>query len=215
LNWFFDNLSIAQRSKVFAFKVPRYGEIWWCYPRGEATECTHAVIYNVRENTWYDTALPESGRAAGGFNNALAAPLLTDAVSTPSGYRVWVHEKAQDAIDGISISPVRSFFETADLSSLMQGANRGLRISAIEPDFVQSGDMSLRVTGRANARAPEVVGEERTFPAVADSAEQQAVALRELRRELRVRFESNALGGDYQAGQIIAHIEPADGRMRT
>ena len=62
-NWFFDNLNYNQRQKVFSYKVPRYGEIWWCYPRGEATECTHAVIYNLRENTWYDTQLPNSGRS--------------------------------------------------------------------------------------------------------------------------------------------------------
>ncbi len=33
LNWFFDGLDPRQRAKVFAFKNPRYGEIWWCYPR--------------------------------------------------------------------------------------------------------------------------------------------------------------------------------------
>ena len=65
LNWFYDNLNFNQRQKVFAVKVPRWGEIWWCYPRGNATECTHAVIYNVRENTWYDCELPNDGRSAG------------------------------------------------------------------------------------------------------------------------------------------------------
>ncbi len=33
-NWFFDALNYTWRQKVFAFKVPRWGEIWWCYPRG-------------------------------------------------------------------------------------------------------------------------------------------------------------------------------------
>ena len=28
-NYFFDNLNYAQRQKVYANKVPRYGEIWW------------------------------------------------------------------------------------------------------------------------------------------------------------------------------------------
>ena len=75
LNYFFDGINKRERTKVFAFKVPRYGEVWWCYPRGDATECTHAVIYNVRENTWYDTELPNYGRSAGSFNNSFAAPL--------------------------------------------------------------------------------------------------------------------------------------------
>ena len=212
-NWFFDGLNASQRSKVFAFKVPRYGEIWWCYPRDDATECTHAVVYNVRENSWYDTALPETGRAAGGFNNAYASPILTDAVIGSNGYRVWVHEQGRDEIDGTTVAPIHSFFETADLSALVQGQNSMMRITAIEPDFIQSGEMQVQVTGRANARAPEVYSAIYRFPDVATTPVEQIVMLKEQRRELRVRFESNAVGGDYQMGQIIAHLEAGDGTM--
>ncbi len=210
LNWFFDNLNPQQHSKVFAFKVPKYGEIWWCYPRGDATECTHAVIYNVRENTWYDTALPASGRSAGTYNNSFYSPILIDAVPTTSGYRTWIHEQGFDEIDGQVINPIRSYFETADLSSLPQGANSYMRISTIEPDFIQSGPMTVQVTGRANARAPEVFSTIFTFPEQAAVPHEQIVMLKEQRRELRVRFESNAVGGNYQMGQIIGHIETGD-----
>ena len=37
--------------------------------------------------------------------------------------------------------------------------------------------------------------------------------LKEQRRELRLRFESNAINGDYQMGQIIAHIDVSDGTV--
>jgi hypothetical protein len=210
VNWFFDNLNESQRSKVFAYKVPRFGEIWWAYPRDNATECTHAVVYNVRENTWYDTALPASGRAAGGFNNAFASPLLTDAIPTESGYRVWIHEQGVDEIDGTHIAPVQSYFETADLSSLVQGNDARLRITIIEPDFIQSGPMSVQITGRANARAPEVYSQRFVFPESATVPHEQIVMLKEMRRELRVRFESNEVGGDYQMGQIVGHIDNGD-----
>lgn len=59
-NWFFDNLNYAQRQKVWALKVPRFGEIWWFFPSGTSTECDKAVIYNVREQTWYDTRIDRS-----------------------------------------------------------------------------------------------------------------------------------------------------------
>lgn len=213
LNWFFDGLNPQQRSKVFAFKIPRYGEIWWCYPRGTATECTHAVIYNVREDSWYDTELPNGGRSAGQFNNAYAAPIMIGSVPESSNYKVWVHENGMDEIDGIRVNPVLSYFETADLSALVQGQNSMMRIIAIEPDFVQSGHMSVQVTGRANARAPEVYGTRHEFPEAPTVPQEQIVVLKEQRRELRVRFESNTLGGDYQMGQIIGHIEPGDGTM--
>ena len=210
LNWFFDNINASQRSKVFAFKVPHFGEIWFCYPRDDATECTHAVVYNVRETTWYDTELPSSGRASGGYNNGFAAPLLTDCIPTSSGYRVWIHEQGVDEIDGQVASPIKSYFETADLSSLAQGKNEYVRITTIEPDFLQNGPMTVQVTGRANARAPEVYSSEFIFPESAVEPHEQIVMLKEQRRELRVRFESNAVGGDYQMGQIIGHVDSGD-----
>jgi hypothetical protein len=210
LNYFFDNINESQRAKVFAFKVPHFGEIWWCYPRDDATECTHAIIYNVRENSWYDTELPASGRASGGYNNGFAAPLLTDCIPTASGYRVWIHEQGVDAVEGQSTLPIQSYFETADLSSLPQGKNEYLRITEIEPDFIQNGPMTVQVTGRANARAPEVFSSVFSFPETASEPYQQIVMLKEQRRELRVRFESNAVGGNYQMGQIIGHIDTGD-----
>jgi hypothetical protein len=215
LNYFFDGLNRRYATKVFAFKVPRYGEIWWCYPKGDATECTHAVVYNVRENTWYDTELPNLGRSAGQFNNSFAAPILTGVQGDAGDYRVWVHEQGVDEIDGPNINPIQSYFETADLSSLPQGRNEYLRITRIEPDFVQNGPMTVQVTGRANARAPEVVSSIFTFVDPKDVVEpqQQIVMLKEQRRELRVRFESNAVYGDYQMGQIIGHVSPGDGTV--
>ena len=210
VNYFFDGLNSAQQLKVFAFKVPRFGEIWWCYPRGDATECTHAVIYNVREQTWYDTELPNGGRSAGQFNNSFAAPILTGVENTGAGYRVWVQEQLTDEYDGPNIRPIVSYFETGDLSALVGGKNEYIRITTIEPDFVQNGPMTVQVTGRANARAPEVVGTTFEFPETADFPYEQIVMLKEQRRELRVRFESNALYGDYQMGQIIGHISTGD-----
>jgi hypothetical protein len=66
-NWFFDNLNYAQRQKIYATKVPRFGEIWWFYPRGDSQECNDAIIYNVRENTWYDAGSAEGARRSAGY----------------------------------------------------------------------------------------------------------------------------------------------------
>jgi len=75
-NWFFDNLNYSQRQKVYATKVPRFGEIWWFYPRGNSEECNDAVIYNVREGVWYDvgTALG-ARRTAGYFSQVFRFPV--------------------------------------------------------------------------------------------------------------------------------------------
>jgi hypothetical protein len=246
INDFFDNLNFQAANKIFAYKVPRFGEIWWCYPRGQATECTHAVIYNVRENTWYDCELPNGGRSAGIYAQVYQSPLLAgiQAIEAPAGdlriteagdsritqdgdfritdtgytaYKIWQHEYGVDEIDGSSINAVRSFFETGDISLLTndEPKNRSIRIEMIEPDFVQSGDMSVQVTGRINARAPEVLSPPKIFPAVATEPYEQQVFFKDQRRELRFRFESNTVGGDYQMGQVVVHIEVGDGRYQS
>jgi hypothetical protein len=240
-NFFFDNINMSQRQKVFAIKVPRYGEIWWCFPKGDSTEPNHAIIYNVRENTWYDTALPNGGRAAGLFPAVFRKPLMSgsepyflpdDTRVTEGGdirvtedgvdyratedsgaprYKFWVHEVGTNEIDGIVENPIQSYFETADISMpVMAQKNNALQVLMIEPDFVQSGPLTVQVKGRANARAPEVDGIVMTIPEVPSTPQEQVVYLKTQRRELRFRFESNCIGGDYQAGLILAHIQPGD-----
>jgi hypothetical protein len=77
MNWFFDNLNYVQRQKVWVTKVPRWGEIWFFYPRGDATECNDAVIYNVREKIWYDAGqAPGAYRSAGTFSEVLSTMRL-------------------------------------------------------------------------------------------------------------------------------------------
>jgi hypothetical protein len=268
LNFFFDNLNYSQRQKVFAMKVPRFGEIWWCFPFGDSIEPNHAICYNVRENTWYDTALPNGGRGAGVFPAVFRKPLMSgvlpdflptdtrvteqyygDQDATPSlaldfitplyvaydrlnagiritedenvrvteesgdpQYKFWVHEVGTDEIDGLTLNPIQSYFETADLCLPVSAqVNKSLQVLMLEPDFVQSGDMTVQVMGRANARAPEVNGIVMTFVENPQTPQEQVVFLKTQRRELRFRFESNTLGGDYQMGLVLAHTQPGDG----
>ena len=75
-NWFFENLNYAARNKVWGTKIPRWGEIWWFYPRGNSTECDNAVIFNYNENTWYDAV---KTRSAGGLVQIFPFPIWAGA----------------------------------------------------------------------------------------------------------------------------------------
>jgi hypothetical protein len=76
VNWLFDNLNFVQRQKVWATKVPRYNEIWFFYPRGDATECTDAIIYNVKDKIWYDAgSAPGSRRSCGYTTEIFPTPI--------------------------------------------------------------------------------------------------------------------------------------------
>jgi hypothetical protein len=67
LNYFFDNIDMERRQQVFGVKNTKYGEIWWFYPvKGTPGANSRAVVYNKRENFWYDTAI---SRTAGVFSS--------------------------------------------------------------------------------------------------------------------------------------------------
>ena len=84
-NYFFDNLNYSQRQKVWASKVPRFGEVWWFYPKGDATECTDAIVYNTRENTWYDAGEALGARrSAGYFSQVFHYPVQANWETSPS-----------------------------------------------------------------------------------------------------------------------------------
>ena len=67
VNYLFDNLNYAERQKVWATKVPRFNEIWFFYPRGTSTECNDAIIYNVKDQVWYDAGMAEGARRSCGY----------------------------------------------------------------------------------------------------------------------------------------------------
>jgi hypothetical protein len=296
-NYFFDNLNYAQREKVWVSKVPRFGEIWWFYPRGNATECTDAIIYNIRENTWYDAGQALGARRSAGYfsqvftrptwaswetnavggvngitltaggtlytngtytNQALtggsgsgatativvAGGIVTsvtifskgknyvvgDALSAslPVGsgliitvsqvvdfVSLWQHEIGTDAVQNTTVLAIESFFETNELGWVSGGPsqpspigeNKWLRLERVEPDFVQSGDMEIYVTGRSFAQS----NDETTGPYIF-SPNTGKVDMREQRRELRLKFVSNVAGGNYQVGKVILDADLGDVR---
>jgi hypothetical protein len=296
-NYFFDNLNYAEREKVWVSKVPRFGEIWWFYPRGSATECTDAIVYNVRENTWYDAGQALGAqRSAGYFSQVFPFPIsadwninasggiLTAAITNAgAGYTngtynntpltggsgtgatanitvagnvvtsvvinghgvnyavgntlsasitggagfvltvstlmnfvsLYQNEIGTDKVSGALAVAIESYFETNDLGLVSGGPsqpnpvgeNKWLRLERVEPDFIQSGDMDLYVTGRPFAQSQDV-----TSSAYAFTPTTGKVDMREQRRELRLKFVSNVTGGNYQVGKIILDADFGDVR---
>jgi len=79
VNYLFDNINFSQRQKVWATKIPRFNEVWFFYPRGEATECTDAIIYNTKDQIWYDAGqAPGAQRSCGYTTELLPTPIWCD-----------------------------------------------------------------------------------------------------------------------------------------
>lgn len=296
-NWFFDNLNYSQRQKVYVSKVPRFGEIWWFYPRGDSEECNDAIIYNIRENTWYDAGEALGARRSAGFFSqvfhfpinagtyinatgganlftltagsgytngtytdvaltggtgtgaqatiTVSGGVVTNVVITANGtgYTVgdeltyalpgggsnfkivlthvmnfvslWQHEFGTNEIKWSQVNAIESYFETSDLgwvgggpaqASLM-GDNYWLHIERIEPDFLQSGEMELYITGRPYAQEEDYTSGPYVF-----SSDTGKIDMREQRRECRLKFVSNTINGDYQLGRLLVSANIGDVR---
>jgi hypothetical protein len=105
-NYFFDNVDLDYRQKIFGIIQPKNGEIWWFYPEKIGAkgrdpsipkgENTRAIIYNEAGNYWYDTAI---SREAGTFCQELGIfmtygrPLVKSGNSDADKIRFWIHEK--------------------------------------------------------------------------------------------------------------------------
>lgn len=120
-NYFFDNLNYAQRQKVWVTKVPRYGEIWWFYPRGDATECTDAIIYNVRENVWYDAGEALGARrSAGYFSQVFAYPI---AANWDASVAEQVYSGTFNVVSGSEFIYVDSYITELTTGLVVSGSN--------------------------------------------------------------------------------------------
>jgi hypothetical protein len=221
--WFLDNVNLAQRQKVFAYKVPRWNEIWWCFPFGNATECNWAIIYNWLENAWYDTPLPNSGRSAAYYEFIFAHPIMSGVIvnSDTGGYSMWQHEIGYDEVSGAISSPkaIKSRFQTNEFNYVApsqlgaQGINRSMSYSIMEPDFEQVGDLAWSTETRANARANIIASDPIFFSdAPLDNAD-QVLKIKLTGRLTSFIIESNCVGGNYITGSPLIHFQPGDARI--
>ena len=216
-NWFFDNLNYQQRQKVWCTKVTRWGEIWWFYPRGNATECTDAIIYNVREKTWYDAGQAVNAqRSAGTYTEVFHYPVMGGYAPNSAGkYTLWQHETGTDQVYTNQVDAINSYIETPSLgtytglvgSTQQPGDNVWTRCERVEPDFVQSGTMSVTVLGKGYADDTDITSSPYPFDPTT-----LKVDMREQRRELRLRFTSNVVGGNYFMGKVLCSLDVGDTR---
>jgi hypothetical protein len=199
--------------------VPRWGEIWWFYPSGNATECNNAIIYNVREKTWYDAGFALGARrSAGVFTEVFRFPIWGGNELDDSGKAIiWQHESGVNQVNLNQETAIQSYFETNNLGWVTGGPmastqtaignNNWMRIERIEPDFVQSESMNIYITGKGYADDVDVTSDPYPF-----NPTTLKVDMREQRRELRIRFESNIVNGNYEMGNVLISAEVGDVR---
>ena len=137
-NWFFDNLNYSQRQKVWVTKIPRFGEVWWFYPRGNSTECNDAIIYNIRENTWYDAGQAIGARrSAGYFSQVFAFPIQADWDVLPQETRLTASFSYTNGLDKLSTD---TYYGSLRVNDVVEGSDipNNTTITAIQSSGIET-----------------------------------------------------------------------------
>jgi hypothetical protein len=146
-------------------------------------------------------------------NNSRSGQGSVSAVSEV--HSVYIHEKGVNALTARGEQAIEAYIETSDFGlptggaqqNNIEGLNRWTRLIRVEPDFVMSGDMELRVIQREFAQQNDTVSEPFTF-----NSHTGKIDMRKQGRQIRLKFTSNTLNGDFEMGRVILHTEPGDVR---
>lgn len=228
---FFDSLDMSKRQRVFGVKNVSRDEIWWFYPekgRDANVGCTRAVIYNVVDNTWYDTNIE---RAAGYFDNTGGNMYTVGKNLVPyegdNNSYVWQHEIGNDQVNlykevGQQTKAIPSFFTTPIISyatfnpqKQVAGIDYNIGIERIEPNIV--GTKKIKMTVSINtyeypASTPVTVTYDLTEDKEPDNIIKPAINERVQGRNINFTFKSEGIGSGYQMGTTFVLAEIDDGR---
>jgi len=168
----YNNLNAAQKSKIYAGVNSKYSEIWWFYPRGENTECSHYVAYNWVENYWTQGELPRTTWVRDGvFSNPIGFGV---------DHIVYKHELGHLA-DGMTMS---WSLETG-IADIEDGNNL-TAISEFRCDHAyQVGDIKISFEFRENAIGPVATeGPHSVKPTT------KRLQFRRMGRQVKIRWEN-------------------------
>ena len=87
------------------------------------------------------------------------------------------------------------------------GPNRWVHLERVEPNFNQVENMNMYITGPSYAQGPDDLSSPYVF-----APDTLKIDLREQRREMRIKFESNTVRGNYEMGQILLSADLGDER---
>ncbi len=178
LNYFYDNLDMNRRQQVVGVKNTKYGEIWWFYPERIGAPSrnpnipeglnSRAIIYNIRENAWYDTEISRSAAVYSedfGFMASYGIPISAPVTENSSLFRhefenltpnpFFITEEYSPGGDGNKrIIPITSRFTSPVFSwaafnpmKQLTGNDKWMYLITIEPDFILMPDNpDLQVT---------------------------------------------------------------------
>jgi hypothetical protein len=164
-----------------------------------------------------------TNNTSGGYTTLTFVNTVPNTITTGSlmsqatgGYVIWEQEFGSNKITNTTEYAIDSYVETCDISFIggtpaedtTITSNRRMHLTRVEPDFKQSGPMTMTVVGRPFAQSSDVQynGPYEFFD---DTGK---IDLRVEHRLINLIFRSNEVNGDYEAGRIMITAELGDER---
>lgn len=199
-SYVFDALNYAQRLQVFSGSIERYNEVWWWYVDNDSTYPNRYVAYNFVENTWVIGTMDRTAWIDSGVSS--------NPIATSNGL-LYFHEVGVDAVGISSDEAISAYIESADTD--IDAGDDFMYIRRFIPDleFTNSttDDPELTVTIKTRTNAGTNYRQTNSTPIVQTATAPirqftEQVWLRMRGRQAAVRFESDALGVQWQLGRV-------------
>ena len=223
-NYFFDNIDMGKRQLVYGFVDPKYGEMWWVYPEianknNPNIGCTRAIIFNKRENCWYDIPFqrsaayfdPASGKVFS-YGNSLALPNYNNFWKHDIGIQEDRKNNVIHDIDSKVTTPWMGFVALDPTKKEGQSRNKFVKMTGIEPDFKRikerEGVPTMNLTINTKFYAGSIVNSQYTVnfnPVTTTFLTTSGVGTQG--RFLNLTLSSAA---DFEFGNILLHLEEGD-----
>lgn len=129
-------------------------------------------------------------------------------------YGLWQEETGEDHVLYGQSYAIPSWFET-NINTWFEKApsdDREMRIRRIEPDFVQTGSMTMNIKTRDFAQSIVNTSINYVFEPGQEIVNLAKVDTNNMGRLVSFRFESNVLEGNYEMGKVVLNYAPGDVR---
>lgn len=183
-----------QKVKCHMGRNREFDEVWFFLPDKDNSEINRYIIYNYKENSWYDGFIKRTA-----WNDAL---VYDKPYAFSCGGVLYSHEDSYNA-DG---APMESFLQTGDIK-LDPARTDMLFIDR----FIFDGDfntvMELELNYKKFPNSVQTFTKEYTFLPTTNQ-----VHVRARGGYLNFKLTSNTVNGNYRLGEILAAVQPSGRR---
>jgi hypothetical protein len=215
----FSDININQFQQVCSGTNEGFNEVWWFYPSANSEVIDRYVVYNYLEDIWYYGNL---GRTAWLDSGLLVYPLA----ATYSNNLV-DHEFGVDDNQTATTQPIVAYIESAEID--LDDGDSFMFVKRVLPDITFRGSTTASPSGTLTLKPLANSGSGYLSPASVGGTSSNAdatvvrtaavpieaftgqVYIRLRGRQIAVRFESSALGVQWQLGSMRLDMQ-ADGR---